>query len=134
MTHPADIAALNAAAEAKRIADRDSLLMLATLRFPASNEEGDVRIRNLSAGGLMAEAPVRVARGEKVEIKLRNLGWLSGKVAWVAEGRIGISFDHPINPLDARKPNASGSSDEIPRYLQRLNEQTIVTQKNLRRV
>jgi PilZ domain len=134
MINPANIPALDAAAEAKRVADRDSLLMIATLRFPGSNEEGDVRIRNLSAGGLMAEAPVRVARGEKVEIKLRNLGWLSGNVAWVAEGRIGISFDHPINPLDARKPNTSANSEEIPRYLQRLNEQATTTQKNLRRV
>jgi PilZ domain len=111
-----------AASEAQRIADRDSLLMIATLRFPSSKEEGDVRIRNLSAGGLMAEAPLRVARGEKIEIKLRNIGWISGNVAWVAEGRIGIAFDHPINPKDARKP-AAPSADTIPRYLQRLNAQ-----------
>jgi hypothetical protein len=109
-----------AASEAQRIADRDSLLLIATLRFPSSKEEGDVRIRNLSAGGLMAEAPIRVARGEKVEIKLRNIGWISGNVAWVAEGRVGIAFDHPINPKDARKPTAA-AAEPIPRYLQRLN-------------
>jgi hypothetical protein len=132
MNDPTNFVNVNAAAEAKRIADRDSLLMLATLRFPNSKEEGDVRIRNLSAGGLMAEAPVRVARGEKIEIKLRNIGWIAGYVAWVAEGRIGIAFDHPINPRDARKPAAAATTDEIPRYLQRLNEAHQKTQKNLR--
>jgi hypothetical protein len=134
MNDHVNIANANAAAEAKRIADRDSLLMLATLRFPNSKEEGDVRIRNLSAGGLMAEAPVRVARGEKIEIKLRNIGWISGYVAWVAEGRIGIAFDHPINPRDARKPSTASPTDEVPRYLQRLNETHQKTQKNLRSI
>lgn len=134
MNHPANFPASDAAAEAKRIADRDSLMMIATLRFPATKEEGEVRIRNLSAGGLMAEAPLRVARGEAVEIKLRNIGWLSGSIAWVAEGRIGIAFDHPINARDVRKPNTVANPDEIPRYLQRLNEQQMASQKNLRRV
>jgi PilZ domain len=78
-----------------------------------------VRIRNLSAGGLMAEAPLRVARGELVEINLRSIGWISGHVAWATEGRLGIAFDHPINPKDARKP-VSTSEHEVPTYLQKL--------------
>lgn len=119
MIEPGNFLTKNEAAEAKRIADRDSMFMIATLRFPKSQEEGDVRIRNLSAGGLMAEAPIRVARGETVEIKLRNIGWITGSVAWVAEGRIGIAFDYPINPKDARKPAAA--ADPIPRYLERIN-------------
>jgi hypothetical protein len=129
MTDTAAFAAKNAVTGVKRDVDRDSLFMLATLRFPASSEEGDVRIRNLSAGGLMAEAPLRVARGEKVEIKLRNIGWITGNVAWVAEGRIGVAFDHVINPKDARKP-AGSSPEPIPRYLQRLNAQHNVPDKS----
>jgi hypothetical protein len=105
---------------AKRGLDRDSLLLKAILRFPRTKDEGEVRIRNLSAGGLMAEAPLRVARGELVEIHLRSIGWISGHVAWVTEGRLGIAFDHPINPKDARKP--VGNSDlEMPHYLKKLN-------------
>ncbi|MGB5077836.1 MAG: PilZ domain-containing protein [Sphingorhabdus sp.] len=107
-------------ASAKRGTDRDSLLLKAILRFPASNNEGEVRIRNLSAGGLMAEAPVRVTRGEVVEIHLRSIGWITGHVAWITEGRLGIAFDHPINPKDARKP-VGGHELDLPPYLKKLN-------------
>jgi PilZ domain len=119
-------------ADTKRGNGRDSLLLKAILRFPTSAEEGEVRIRNLSAGGLMAEAPVRVARGEKVEVNLRNIGWISGSVVWVTEGRLGIAFDHPINPAEARKP-AKASEHDVPHYLQKLNAKA-AQPKNLRRV
>jgi PilZ domain len=105
---------------AKRGLDRDSLLLKAILRFPRTKDEGEVRIRNLSAGGLMAETPARVTRGELVEIHLRSIGWISGHVAWVTEGRLGIAFDHPINPKDARKPVGTGEL-EMPSYLKKLN-------------
>jgi len=105
---------------AKRGLDRDSLLLKAVLRFPRTKDEGEVRIRNLSAGGLMAEAPLRVARGEAVEIRLRSIGWISGHVAWVTEGRLGIAFDHPINPKDARNPLGT-TEHEVPTYLKKLN-------------
>ncbi len=105
---------------AKRVMDRDSLFLNATLRFGSSKVENEVRIRNLSSGGLMAEAPLRVARGERVEINLRSIGWITGHVAWVTEGRIGIAFDHPINPMDARKPVGSNDLD-LPPYLKKLN-------------
>lgn len=108
-------------ASVKRGMDRDSLFLKAILRFSNSKDENEVRIRNLSAGGLMAEAPLRVARGESVEINLRSIGWITGHVAWVTEGRVGIAFDHPINPKDVRKP--VGTSDpEMPTYLKRLNQ------------
>jgi hypothetical protein len=113
--------AADSAAEAKRNEDRDSLFLKAVLRFPSSDIEGEVRIRNLSAGGLMAEAPVRVARGEKVEINLRSIGWITGNVAWVTEGRLGIAFDHPVDPKAARN-SVGGSNVELPRYLQKLDQ------------
>lgn len=117
---------------AKRGMDRDSLLLKATLRFPVSKDEREVRIRNLSAGGLMAEVPVQVSRGEPVEINMRSIGWITGHIAWVTEGRIGIAFDHPINPKDARKP--VGTSElELPGYLKKLNAATAPPSK-LRRV
>lgn len=118
-------------ASAKRGMDRDSLFLKAILRFSNSKEENEVRIRNLSAGGLMAEAPLQVARGERVEINLRSIGWITGHVAWVTEGRVGIAFDHAINPKDARKPVGAGES-ELPSYLKKLN-QTVAPSK-LRRI
>lgn len=124
----------NSLASAKRGKDRDSLFLKAVLRFPATGAQGEVRVRNLSAGGLMAEAPVRVTRGEKVELELRNIGWVTGNVAWVAEGRIGIAFDHPIDPKEARKPVSTNGNSTIPEYLQKLDAQARAGAKNIRRL
>ncbi|WP_108812191.1 PilZ domain-containing protein [Sphingorhabdus sp. Alg231-15] len=104
----------------KRELDRDSLFLKATLRFVNGDDCGEVRIRNLSAGGLMAEAPVIAKRGDKVELELRNIGRVTGYVAWVAQGRLGIAFDHPIDPKLARKP-VGQSKHELPHYLKQQN-------------
>ena len=117
---------------AKRSMDRDSLFLKAVLRFPNTKDEHEVRIRNVSAGGLMAEIPTDALRGEPVEIKLRSIGWVSGHIAWVTDGRVGIAFDHPINPKDARKP-ANAGVRELPLYLQKLNS-TLPPPGNLRRI
>ncbi len=117
---------------AKRSMDRDSLFLKAVLRFPNTKDEHEVRIRNVSAGGLMAEIPTHAPRGEPVEIKLRSIGWVSGHIVWVTARRVGIAFDHPINPKDARKPVNAGVMD-LPPYLQRLNT-TPPAPSKLRRV
>ena len=121
------------ASETHRGMDRDSLFLNAVLKFASVAQENDVRIKNLSAGGLMAETPIRVARGEKVEINLRNVGWISGSVAWITEGRMGIAFDHPIDPMIVRKP-VGQNNPEIPSYLHKLNLQQAKKTSNLRRV
>ena len=114
---------LKSSASPARDADRDSMLLKATLRFASLKDDNEVRIRNLSSGGLMAEAPLRVARGEKVEINLRSIGWITGTIAWVTEGRLGISFDHPIDAKAVRNPIGQ-NMPELPRHLQKLNSQT----------
>ena len=105
---------------AKRSMDRDSLFFEGSSALYQQKNEHEVRIRNVSAGGLMAEIPTNAPRGERVEIKLHSIGWVSGHIAWATDGRVGIAFDHPINPKDARKPVNAGVMD-LPPYLQRLN-------------
>lgn len=86
---------------------RDSLFLMARLRSPALPETYSVRIRNLSAGGLMADFAEPLDRDTVIEIEVRGIGWVPGKVAWFAEGRTGIAFDQPIDPQKARKPVAA---------------------------
>lgn len=88
-----------------RHASRDSLLLTAKLRI--GDHETDVRIRNLSAGGLMAEYPRAVSLGERLEIDVRGVGPVAGRIAWATDGRIGIAFNEPIDPMLARKPVAT---------------------------
>ena len=59
---------------------RYSLFLLAQLRVDGRDELHRVKVRNLSAGGMMAEGDVKVLRGALVEVELRNLGWIEGTV------------------------------------------------------
>jgi hypothetical protein len=114
----------------KRGNNRDSLLVKAVLRFPQSGDEREVRVRNISSGGLMAEAPLRSPRGDSVEVNLRNIGWVTGKVAWIAESRFGIAFDYPIDPkamAGKEKP-----SFEVPHYLSKIDTAQAKAAKKIR--
>ncbi len=83
---------------------RDSLLLVAQFRTIGQNETIQVRVRNLSSGGLMAEVPKPIDIGTMVEVDVRGVGWVAGRIAWVAAGRAGVAFDHLIDPQAARKP------------------------------
>ena len=89
---------------AKRKKSRDSLFLVAGLRIENRPGSIEVRVRNLSSGGLMAEYAHPLEIGTAVEVDVRGVGRVVGEVAWTTAGRIGISFDKPIDPLQARKP------------------------------
>lgn len=82
---------------------RDSLFVQARLRDAAGADHA-VRIRNLSAGGVMAEGNLRMQRGDAIAIEIRNVGWVDGNVAWVADSRFGIAFCEAIDPRAVRNP------------------------------
>ena len=94
---------------------RDSLFVMADLRVDGLEGEHRIRVRNLSAGGLMAEGEFRVQRGQVVWTNVRGIGWVEGSVAWVQDSRFGIAFREEIDPRIARAPVASG--DGTPRYV-----------------
>lgn len=87
-----------------RQVDRDSLFLLAQLRVDGQDQMYRVKVRNLSAGGMMADGDVKVLRGALVEIELRNIGWVEGTVAWKQGNRFGIAFVDEIDPRVARAP------------------------------
>lgn len=94
--------------------NRDSLFLVAQFRQSARRREvSQVRIRNLSAGGLMADLPAPLPQGTPVEINVRGLGWIPGQVAWYVEGRAGVAFDCPIDPTLARKPVTGGTKTPV---------------------
>jgi hypothetical protein len=95
-------------AASQRARGRDSLFLTARLTLPGLREPREVRVRNLSEGGLMVEWERPLADGTAVTLILRGIGEVTGKVAWCAEGRIGVAFDEPIDPMLARKPVGRG--------------------------
>ncbi|MDZ4276561.1 MAG: PilZ domain-containing protein [Erythrobacter sp.] len=87
-----------------RSVTRDSLFLLAEIRIEQSTETHRVRVRNLSDGGMMGEGNLRVQRGHRLTVELRNIGAIKGSVAWVQDDRFGVAFDDEIDSQKARRP------------------------------
>ncbi|WP_447764311.1 PilZ domain-containing protein [Sphingopyxis panaciterrae] len=100
-----------------RGADRDSLFMQAGLTIPGHADPVVVRVRNLSAGGMLAESAARVAQGQAIEIELRNVGVVPGRIVWVGEGKFGVAFDRQVNPQAVRRQVVQKS--DLPLHLRR---------------
>lgn len=94
---------------------RDSLFLMAEVRLSGSEAEHRVKVRNLSAGGMMAEGEMKVMRGTPVQVNLRNIGWVEGVVAWIQGNRFGIAFVEEVDPKLARAPVGNGPS--TPRFV-----------------
>lgn len=91
---------------------RDSLFLMADMRISGRTAVHSVRVRNLSPGGLMAEYPTGLPQGLAVELEMRGIGAVPGRVAWSAAGRVGIAFEYQIDPLSARKPVGTGGKSQ----------------------
>ena len=100
-----------------RQVNRDSLFLLAQLRVDGQDAIYRVKVRNLSAGGMMAEGEAKVMRGSLVMVELRNVGWVEGSVAWKQDNRFGIAFVNEIDPVVVRGPGgAQAPGYDAPRY------------------
>jgi hypothetical protein len=95
---------------------RDSLFVMADLRLRDSAAEHRIKVRNLSAGGMMGEGIVRVSRGDLVEVNIRNIGWVEGSIAWVQDDRFGVAFQDEIDPKVARAPVAPTGTAPSPQH------------------
>lgn len=98
---------------------RDSLFVMAKVKVEgdASGAEHQVKVRNLSSGGMMAEGNAKVARGTLVSVELRNLGWVQGTVAWKQDDRFGIAFLEEIDAKAVRAPTPTGADLDTPRFV-----------------
>jgi len=90
--------------DSQRTRSRDSLFLAARMRLGDDKAAQDVRVRNLSEGGLMVEVAKPLPIGTLLILEVRGLGEVRGSVAWYAEGRAGVALDRPIDPKKARKP------------------------------
>ena len=99
--------------------ERDSLYMQAVVTIEGTPAPGSVRVRNLSAGGMLAESPVVVSQGVTVDVELRNIGSVSGRIVWTGEKKFGIAFDRAINPQAVRR-DVAPQKEEVPPTLAAL--------------
>jgi hypothetical protein len=102
---------------------RDSLFLLAEVRLEGESAGHRVKVRNLSAGVMMAEGGPPVLRGARVSVELRNLDPIEGTVVWVQDTRFGIAFAKEIDPMLPRNPVGNGDISS-PRYTRPSSIQT----------
>jgi len=87
----------------QRQIERDSLFLMAELRIDGAEGEHSIRVRNLSAGGMMGEGLLRITRDTRIQVNLRNIGWVEGAIAWVQDNRFGVAFQEEIDPKLVRE-------------------------------
>ena len=97
-----------------RSVSRDSLFLLANIRVEQHGDQHRVRVRNLSDGGMMGEGAMPVARGNRVEVELRNIGFVMGSVAWVQDQRFGVAFDEEVDSQRARSSSVARDTNAAP--------------------
>jgi len=92
---------------AERRTDERMMAMLRVAKLTDGSErEQLIRVRNVSAGGLMAEIGRPVTVGEQVEIEL-NSQKIPSSVVWTRDGTAGFKFDENVDLgelLAGRKP------------------------------
>jgi hypothetical protein len=75
---------------------------------------GDNEHRQIARDSLFVLADLRVdgLEGDH-RIRVRNIGWVEGSVAWVQDSRFGIAFREDIDPRVARAPSQGGEEPEF---------------------
>ena len=74
---------------------------------------GDVHLHivNISAHGFMTTGDLELTRGERIVIRLPEVGRIEAHLIWVAEGRAGFQFERILRfedfmrMIDALQPN-----------------------------
>ena len=90
----------------ERRADDRLIPRLKTAKLASASGERLMRVRNISAGGLMGEVAECPAVGEQVSVELSSQK-IPSSVLWIREGLVGIKFDQTVDLgelLAGRKP------------------------------
>jgi len=81
------------AAIEQRRAVREASILLADVQVAGDDTVCRVKVRNLSAEGMMGEGPVKVVPGSRITVNFDQSVEVKGAVAWVQQGRFGVAFD-----------------------------------------
>lgn len=93
-----------------RHTSRDSLFLSTDIEVPGARHPITVRVRNLSAGGMMIDGHPAFVEGVTVKTDLRGIGEVTGRIAWAMVERAGVAFDVEIDPKKARHPVGQSKS------------------------
>lgn len=78
-------------------ADERILALLPVAKLVADEWQDLCRIRNISAGGLMAETTRRHDAGVSVIVELNSNQHIAGSIVWTRESTLGVKFDQNVD-------------------------------------
>jgi hypothetical protein len=67
-----------------------------TLQLLIDDSPHEFAIHNLSAAGLMGDAPARLEAGDNVQVRFEGGLLVPATVKWSADGLIGLAFDSRV--------------------------------------
>lgn len=67
-----------------------------TLQMLIDGSPRSFAIHNLSAGGLMGDAPAPLEAGAKVQVRFEGGILVPATVRWTADGLVGLAFEQPV--------------------------------------
>jgi PilZ domain len=111
---------------------RASLFLQAEIDVAGWSQPLRVRVRNLSAGGLLAESSHKFAVGADLRVTLPNIGTVPARCVWAGDNRFGLAFAKEINPQAALRK--VGSRTDLPPTLIGMTLHTSKFKKPLRPV
>lgn len=125
--------------ENQRRHPRSSLFQLADCLLARSGRREKVKLRNLSAQGVLAEGSLDPVVGDLVEMDLRQIGTVAGMVMWTSAPRFGVQFAEPIDTEAVLQTKAPAGQADPRTYYQRgpvavLPRQNETDPKRLRRI
>ena len=92
--------------EQHRGKSRESIFLGAVINFGDDPRTHNVRVRNISSGGMMIDLASPLPKGLSVTAEMKGIGQVNGHIAWSTENRAGIAFDRTVDPKLARHTQA----------------------------
>lgn len=88
------------------------IAILRSALLHVGNQTYSVRVRNVSTGGIMAEAGSALSPNSRVEIEFGEGERFAGEIRWTDQGRFGVHFDKPfsLERLTQVRPNLKTAS------------------------
>jgi PilZ domain len=81
---------------------RESIFLGAVISLGNQRQSLNVRVRNISSGGMMIDLVGPQPKGLSVTAEMKGIGEVRGRIAWSTENRAGIVFDRTVDAKLAR--------------------------------
>ena len=94
-------------------------------KFAWQSAAHTVRLRNISASGVLIDSPVDLPEGAELLLDLGKSGQYAATVGWSRSGQAGLVFAAPfdLSALAAVKPEVAPQKWQRPAYLDRCSDQ-----------